>query len=598
MLPAARIVKLVLFISCLLILSNCSKLTTNKHFQNKQQLDNPYTMPADAYLALANNQEGEEKQALQLLAAGQLIFDGQWKQSASILSQIKPSTEELTKEKYLLLAKIDLIREQPNAAISKLSNVHNTSNLPIYYQVQYHEMLASAYFTTHHPVESVHERIKLEELLPDSLSKTNNRLALWMALTTLSGPEVSMLAAESPEDNLLNGWIQLADISRKHYKSPEIMLASLEKWQTNFPNHPGNYILPQSLNNIKNHLFAPPKKIALLLPLTGQLSGPGNAIKDGFMDAFKESPRRYNVNIQIYNTNAENIKKLYQQAIKDGADYVVGPLSKPKVTEIAKLDHPVPTLLLNDSEVKPQNNAYQFGLSPTNEARQVAAKIHKKGLSRALVIAPEGAWGKDIVDAFAGQFRSNGGQIVETLYFNSEDDLTNSIRELLHVSPNDNHRKKIEKTEEEDQKPLRREDFDVVFLVAYPTKARQIMPLLRYYYAGNIPVYATSNVYSGSINTMKDRDLNNIIFCDMPWVFSHQAGNRNWPEQFNSYNRLYALGMDGFALSTQLNKLLLFPAMGINNKSGVIYLNNGQEISRILVFGKFQDGSAKLRPHL
>ena len=80
----------------------------------------------------------------------------------------------------------------------------------------------------------------------------------------------------------------------------------------------------------------------------------------------------------------------------------------------------------------------------------------------------------------------------------------------------------------------------------------------------------------------------------MPWVFSHQVGSRNWPEQFNSYNRLYALGMDSYALSSQLNQLILFPALGVSDKSGVLYLSSNQQIARILAFGQFKQGQALL----
>ena len=133
----------------------------------------------------------------------------------------------------------------------------------------------------------------------------------------------------------------------------------------------------------------------------------------------------------------------------------------------------------------------------------------------------------------------------------------------------------------------------MIFLLSYPSMARQIMPLLNYYYADDVPVYATSSVYAGSENSMKDRDLDGIIFCDMPWVFRHQMGSRNWPEQFNSYNRLYALGLDSYALSNQLNQLLLFPALGVSDNSGVLYLSEHQKIARILVFGQFKQGLAQ-----
>lgn len=594
MLPISRIFKLILCISCVIFLSQCTKVTTESHVQVNQQLASPYTMPASAYLALAQNQVGTEKQSLLLMAAGRLIYDGQWKQGVTILSQIGTLTDELANEKNLLLAKVDLIREQPNAAIAKLSNVREINRLPIYYQVQFHEMLAYAYLATGHPVEAVLERIKLDGLLPDEASRANNRRALWLSLTTLSQPELDMLAAESSDNTMLDGWLQLAAISRKQYNDSQQMLSELEQWQARFPNHPANHILPTPLDSVKQHLFASPKHIALLLPVTGPLAGPGNAIKDGFMAAYEASNRRDRVNVQLYNTNTTNIAALYQQALYDGADYIVGPLSKQDAAQVAKLDHPVPTVLLNDVEGRVYDNAYQFGLSPSNEARQVAAKVRKNGYSRALVIAPSGSWGDDVVDAFSVQWRAGGGHVVEALHYGPKDELTSAIRNLLHVSASEERKKPVKLAPNTESEPKRRQDFDVIFLVAYPTKARQIMPLLRYYYAGDVPVYATSSVYSGSVNTMKDRDLNGITFCDMPWVFSHQMGNRNWPEQFNSYNRLYALGMDSYALSSQLNQLLLFPALGVNDKSGVLYLNSGQQISRILVFGQFRQGVAQL----
>lgn len=594
MLIAKHSLKFLAILLCSLLFTSCSRITDNKGLNNAQQVDNPYSMSADGYLALAKNNQGTERQGLLILAAGRLIIDGQLQQSSKILTKIKPLNDAITAEKLLLQGKINLIQEQPEQAISKLAGIQHIDILPEYYQIQYHEILASAYFLADHLVEAIHERIKLDTILPDNISKTSNRLALWMALTTLSEPEINILAAEDPDDETLNGWIQLANISRKKTEIPQEILGNIANWQAKFPNHSGNQILPD-LNKVKNYMFAPPRKIALLLPLTGQLAGPGQAIKDGFMAAFEGSGKRYNIDLQIYNTNAEDIKKLYAKAIQDGAEYVVGPLVKNQVAEVAKLDHPVPTLLLNETEVKPRANAYQFGLSPSNEARQIAAKIRKKGLGHALVIAPDGTWGQEIVEAFAIQYRRGGGQIVETFYFKPDDDFTTAIRELLHVVP-DKVRKKILETNSGE--PIRREDFDVIFLVAYPTKARQIVPMLRYYFAGDIPVYATSNVYSGSIDITKDRDLNDVTFTDMPWIFNNQISKQNWPEQFNSYNRLYALGLDAFSLATQLNQLLLFPAVGINNKSGIIYLNNGQEISRILVFGKFQNGEAQLRPYM
>ncbi|HFE0988205.1 TPA: penicillin-binding protein activator, partial [Legionella pneumophila] len=79
---------------------------------------------------------------------------------------------------------------------------------------------------------------------------------------------------------------------------------------------------------------------------------------------------------------------------------------------------------------------------------------------------------------------------------------------------------------------------------------------------------------------------------DMPWVFSHQMGTKNWPEQFNSYNRLYALGVDSYTLATQLNQLILFPADGSSDSTGILYLKPTQQVARVLEWGQFKQGLA------
>ncbi len=595
MLTIIRLLKPIVLVFSLILLTHCTKVRVNDtegplHVTHK--LASPYTMPAAAYLALAKNQVGTEKQSLFLMAAGRLIYDGQWRQGLATLAQTGELSVELADEKSLLQAKVDLIREQPRVAIAKLANVREIHSLPVFYQVQYYEMLASAYQSIGNAAESVAERIKLENLLPDEASKANNRRALWLSLTTLPVAELNTLAAEANDGSVLQGWMQLSLVSRKHYANPQTMLAQIERWQMQFPNHPANYILPSPLDSVKSRLYAPPRQLALLLPLTGPLAGPGGAVKDGFVAAYEGSFAHDFMKVRIYDTNTATATALYQQALDAGADYVVGPLSKADVTSMASISHPVPTLLLNEADGRIQDNALQFGLSPGNEARQVAANARKHGLTRALVIAPTGAWGTDVVNAFSSQWHATGGQVVDTLHYGAHDDLNVGIRNFLHVSDSEARGKQLKKLlgHNIESAPSRRQDFDVIFLLAYPSMARQIMPMLKYYYAGDVPVYATSSVYSGTANSMKDRDLDGIIFCDMPWVFSHQMGSRNWPEQFNSYNRLYALGLDSFALTRQLNQLILFPALGVSDNSGVLYLSSNQQITRLLAFGQFRQG--------
>lgn len=576
----------------MIFLTHCTRMTTDSHL-DQQKSTSPYTMPTSAYLAMAKNQTGPERQALELKAAGREIYEGRWHYGLTIIQNAGSMTGDLADEKNVLLAKVDLIRNQPQQAIAKLATIKHPNDLSSFYQMQYHDMLAFAYQANGALVEAIVERIKLDYFLHSFIAKSNNYRALWLCLTKLSQAEMDTLVAEADKHGVLRGWVDLAGISRKTYNNPHQMIEDLNNWQNQYPQHPAQALLPKPLDKAEELLFAPPKRMALMLPLTGTLSGPGSAIQDGFMAAYQASDLYPQLSVRVYNTDGADVDQVYQRALDDGADYIVGPLTKADVARVAKVSHPMPTILLNESQKISDDMAFQFGLSPTQEARQVAKHARRAGYAKALIIAPEGEWGTEVTNAFIQQWTASHGLVVETWHYAPQADLSAGVRQLLHASES---AARVRPTKAgTDNSYKRRHDFDMIMLIAYPSIARQIMPLIRYYFASDVPVYATSSVYSGIEDTTKDRDLNGIIFCDMPWVFTHQIGQEHhWAEQLNSYNRLYALGMDSFALSRQLNQLLLFPAIGINNQSGVIYLTKNHKLERILAFGQFRQGKAQI----
>lgn len=575
------------------LLCQCTRVVNSTEpVMMPKKVTSPYKLPVATYLAMAKTQEHKDRQNSLLLAAGQMITSGQWRQGLAILAQTTDLTAQQLSEKNLLLAQIDLIRDKPRDALSKLAHISERNSLSRYYQIQFHELLAQAYRSVGNYSESIEERIKLESLLTDEDSQRANKRTLWLSLINLPTEELNTMALESKSQER-QAWFQLALISKTYRNNAHSLLAALDQWQTHFSHHPANQLLPNPLDGITAKMLSSPKKIALLLPLSGALSGPGNAVKDGFMAAYKEQGLS-TTQISLYDTEQSDVAVLYERALSDGADYVVGPLTKNQVAVVAALNHPVPTLLLNDTFVEVQDNSYLFGLSPLNEAVQVAIKAKSKGYHRALVIAPENEWGHEVAMAFTKEWQEKGGLLVDRLSYAQKDDLNKKMQDFLRITESQTREKQLKQLlgQQIQSSTSRRQDFDMIFLLAYPSKARQIMPLLKYYYAGDIPVFATSSVYGGSANALKDKDLDGIIFCDIPWVFSHQMGARNWPEQFNSYNRLYAVGRDSYALATQLNQLILFPADGVQETSGTLYLKSSQQVARVLEWGQFRQGLA------
>jgi outer membrane PBP1 activator LpoA protein len=374
-----------------------------------------------------------------------------------------------------------------------------------------------------------------------------------------------------------------------------------------------------SANGISNHASAQPmaagpmpQHIALLLPITGTLAQQGNAIRNGFFAAYYQDKQRGNAPlVKVYDTSQGNIAAVYQQAVSQGANFVVGPLTKDDLSQLVNAHAlSVPTLALNtlDADNSRINNLYQFGLSPIDEAIQAARKIEIDGHNRVIIIRQAGDWSNRIADAFEKQWQTEGGHVVETFTFANIADLNNGIPRLLNIEDAQHRAKFLEYVVREKIRfiPRRRKDFDSIFLVATPDQARQVLPLLRFYYAGGVPVYATSLIYSGKPGTSTDYDLGGVMFNDMPWVLQANANLPNnlanirqgvrtlWPASYDHLARFYGLGVDAYQVIPNLDKLSNSSQTSVIGATGQLYLLPNQHVYRQLEWAKIVNGAPEL----
>lgn len=385
------------------------------------------------------------------------------------------------------------------------------------------------------------------------------------------------------KDPVNAGWIRLVIINKQYGNHTTKLVKQLKIWRAAYPTHPGNQLLPDdsTLDALEN--AEPPAHIALLLPMQGPYSKQGQAIRDGFLSAYYASEAKANAEqtVAFYDTSDETpITDLYQKAIKDGANLIVGPLTKNDVQTLSQqTDITTPTLALNYSDQLTRPTAfYEFGLSSNDEAYQAVEAARDAGLSNAIIIAADNAWGQRSAKALKTRWNALGGHLVDHYYFAAEANLNEGIAHLMRIHSTKDG---LKLTEE------RRHDFDVIFLLAEPNQARSIVPLLKFYYVNDIPIYATSAIYSGIPAPQKDSDLNGVTFCDIPWLLNnsgaHLAKNLR-------YNRLYAVGHDAYLISTQLprlNQLAYFPLYGA---TGILTLNRDQQIYRYLPWTTIHDG--------
>ena len=473
-------------------------------------------------------------------------------------------------------------------------------------QIEWHTLQANLDDSQGNIIGSINQRNQLMPLL-DSQQQQQNSMTIWLSLQKISITQLTSLVSQTPLSNL-KGWLSLALLT-KQSQSPQQLLVELTQWRQQNPTHPANALLP---NNLKSRIQAPqlPQNIALLLPMTGTLSKSANAIRNGFFAAYYYQKKHsdYSPNIQVYDTNGNDVNVLYQKAIQQGANFIVGPLTKPNVVQLAQHAITVPTLVLNTPPSlinQSQKNFYTFGLSPLDEVQQVCEKAWKNHLSRAVIITPNNDWGNTIASAFANEWQNLGGRVVTNLHYIGQQSLANQIQQTLHIDSANLRYKNLRSVLHEKVRfvPRRRQDVDVVFLATQPLFARQIKPLLNFYYAGKIPVYAISPIYTGHSNPISNRDLNDITFCDIPWVLqpNHLTPDylnsiknnieQIWPNSFKNNSKLYALGVDSYDLISKLNQMSLLPQFGVPAATGTLYLDTKNHIFRQLTWARFENGT-------
>ena len=355
-----------------------------------------------------------------------------------------------------------------------------------------------------------------------------------------------------------------------------------------------------------------PQHIALLLPLSGSYATYANAIRNGFFTAFYDQKRLtgYSPNITVVNTSGKNIHDVVQTVVAQGADFIVGPLDKSDVMQLASSHTTVPVLALNTTPatVRIDNTLlYEYGLSPTDETLQIAMKAWQANHRNIIILAPNNGYGQRLADAFSSQWKTLGGTVVTTQYYGGMSTLSKNISTALQIDGAYKNDRKLKQMLHENMRfvPTRRQDFDSLFLVASPSMGRQIEPLLRFYFAGNIPIYATSQIYSGHPDPNVDQDLNGIAFCDMPWILApyqmsttlqslQQRIQSLWPDNAKSLAKFYAMGVDAFALTIQFDTMRNNPQRGLPAATGTLYLTTQHTVYRQLTWAQFQNGSPKL----
>jgi len=568
---------------------------------------------AEEYLVLAKSDPNNEIK-YQLGAADALIKNQEIDRAQLLIDFLPP--EKLSDVqgvlKTIYQAQILLAQDNSEAAYTLL-NIDLPTETSRTVLAKFHETRAIILQSKKEYFSAATERILLNSYLDDTQEISRNYQNLWRNLSHLSLSELDTYRTDSA--GILTSWLELAIISKTMLQNMVNLEASITTWQQRYPDHPATVDIIPGIIDTSRQLAEQPSQVALLLPFTGRYIDASTAIREGFMAAWYES-RDDKPIIKIYNTDTENVVAKYAQAITEGADFVVGPLQKPAITKlIEQSDITVTTLVLNQydgeydisnsSSPSPLPTIIQFGLSPEEEAKQVAERAWFDGRARAISITTGDERSRRIHDAFASHWQEIGGTLLEHVSIGQDvKELSNPVKSVLNIDQSEQRSKTLRSKLQRSLKTetRRRQDVDLIFMAVPPNIARQLVPQLRYYGTENIALYSISNIYTGNINTREDSDINGVLFVDMPWVIDpeneysplNRMIERYQKPSLSAYKRLYAFGIDAYRLIPRLAGLSLQPDQQYEGKTGYIKINEQGRVQRRLIWAQFVDGKPEL----
>lgn len=314
--------------------------------------------------------------------------------------------------------------------------------------------------------------------------------------------------------------------------------------------------------------------VALLLPLqSSAFARFADAVRQGVLAAAKADTRSP-LAITVYSTADDPRSALaaYERALAQGSRLIIGPLRRDSVALIAQHIQPgVPVLALNGLEKNAPlpENVYAFSLQVEMEAQQIARMVFADGRRSALTLADGSLQSRRQQAAFAEEFARLGGAVAAQPFSSTTADLL-ALRESANSG-----------------------QADAVFLALDATRARLVRP----YVDGRVQIYATSQVFSGPVERLRDAELNGVRFVDMPWLLQPDhpavmvyAREEKSAPVASDLERLYAFGIDAYRIAADLLGESRIGREALDGVTGEITVTSGRYFVRELTPAQFADG--------
>lgn len=553
----------------------------------------------------ADSTDPAQRQDFELKAIEALLDAGHIDMASEKLRTITQpdATPDLAKRHQIDAARIAIALGEAEKALALLPA--DLAGVPKHLQVHAQRVAAQAHQTLGDIENALLARMQLTQVLSDDEEVAQNHQQIWHILDKQTDIQLASLI-NTGNGSTYQGWLALTQTVRNTRRQRGQLKNTVPAWARQFPLHPATEQFTSWLVEQTNEAIDTTGQIALLLPFSGKLGTIVTAVRDGFFAAYYADDSAIRPGIRLYDVSDTRLDILQHHAlaVSEGAQVIIGPLDKASIGLLAAQQTlEVPTLGLNyrqNSDTSVPDNLFQFGLLPEDEARTTAEFAVNQGHTRAVVLTPDSAWGNRLAGALKQRLHELGGTLLDAQTFAADThDFSQQIQRLLNLDRSQSRKNTLQNIlgRKLEFEPQRRQDVDFIFLAAAAQPAREITPQFKFHRGGDIPIYATSKVFSGTHDALKDSDMNGLLVCDIPWLLSdaadnsplYQQVNAHWSQK-NSLARLYALGIDAYQLLPHLNTLRSDPTFAHPGRTGNLTLGVNQRIQRHLQWARFIEG--------
>ncbi|MDA7792525.1 penicillin-binding protein activator [Glaciecola sp.] len=467
-----------------------------------------------------------------------------------------------------------------------------------------------------------HAKAAIYEALFDARNAVNAHVTsqdydinyVWRLAQKIPGEQLQLIG-----NSEIDGFIRLTEILREHALNQYELASQLTQFQYQFPNHPLVRHLPAEIIGLLQIRNNTAQRVAVLLPLTGRLAAQAQQIKQGVVAAYLASQSQQQgyeqmiESLYFVDTNTQTDEALIA-AIAE-ADLIIGPLLKPKLKLILPHIKPNQQLLglnrLDNDSLVPQldtpasteflantslSNQTFFALSPEDEAEQIAEFMFTQQYQQPILIHAPDRTATRMAEAFTARWEAlTQHTSTITLSFSDNKSMRKAIGDALGVQQSRDRISILERYlgQEMFSVTRNRKDIDAFVVFANAKQTELINPMIEASistFSDDIqPVFASSRSYNHKLNKNSLRDLQNVIFIDMPWLLDETLNvelltqyETVFGEASTAQKRLFAFGYDALNLIGKIQPLQKVQGLLLPGLTGSLAINNKNQVTRTL----------------